>query len=1012
MTCNIWQLIFVALVFMVQISFAGVAFNTSTLSTPRVGFSAIEADSKVYFIGGFEHGDLTATRTIEVYDLISQNASSIQLSSPRAFATPVVIDPNIYIVGGVYYTNPTYIYDPIQHEYINYGTGPTVVNTQRITLYNTFLAVIGSNGVDILDVQSGNWTDPVPLRKLLSGMASCAIFSEEGVVVVLGGVDVATNVYSSSVWVYDMTSGDLQEYPDMVTAPFMTQNVTASIAANGVVALRIGRANAGDTVLLYHVARRSWKTIVSLEKLRNVLSMPGVTFLFNDTQLVTLYWNSTDNQPIYQTIAFKHAFMLNNSVIYMTKYSDGAAMQFNIYNAERDIWIATAPKPTIEVTFSVSLAHYQVFATTNKNIYGYDLALDMLYGVTDSEILAFSTIVSMIPAEDLDAVYIFELDQKVTKTTFFSGGAANTIKQQPVAIIPQVRIGSDFINADGLVMNSNNWLQVTNHNLTLSGGKLYDSDNERFVIASLLDPNADKVNYNRVDIYNYVTNEWNSTDMPAELINNGFVVRWFYSAAALDNKLVVWMDTVMAVYDPVTGNWTTYTNYTQPIVNNESSSFLHLPVPRSQGLAFMRTNNNTLDVFSADSLPAWNSTVPAPAVEDIFKYVFQQMLVHNDSRLYVTSRALGTTGNPDRFNSLYIYDVRSGTWKYEQLPNALSSVPTIALAGNFLLSMNEGILSYRDLVNGGLDEQQLDFTFSPAVVLETSANVTIIAGGISAFNAYVDRIMIIPHNAITISPPVSNNDTYPETPSTSPSGLTQAEFIVAIVVPIGAALIATALLVFFLVRRNKRRRRQGGSDKMIGLAGKYGQWFIPFESIKFGDQLGQGASGQVFKGTWNSTTVALKVSMTQANSTVIGELELMMQLRPHPNVIQLFGFSVHPETDSIILVIEYCNGGSLDDALFEAKQPLSVQQKLTWLVGMAKGLEHLHANNIVHRDIAARNVLLHQNEPKITDFGMSRLIDSDKQRGTTKSELGPIRWMSPESLRNKEYSNKSGTCCK
>jgi serine/threonine protein kinase len=77
------------------------------------------------------------------------------------------------------------------------------------------------------------------------------------------------------------------------------------------------------------------------------------------------------------------------------------------------------------------------------------------------------------------------------------------------------------------------------------------------------------------------------------------------------------------------------------------------------------------------------------------------------------------------------------------------------------------------------------------------------------------------------------------------------------------------------------------------------------------------------------------------------------------------------------------------------------------MLGVAKGLGHLHANHIVHRDVAARNVLLQNNEPKITDFGMSRIVEEDK-RGITKSELGPIRWMAPESLRNKEYSTKSG----
>jgi serine/threonine protein kinase len=68
---------------------------------------------------------------------------------------------------------------------------------------------------------------------------------------------------------------------------------------------------------------------------------------------------------------------------------------------------------------------------------------------------------------------------------------------------------------------------------------------------------------------------------------------------------------------------------------------------------------------------------------------------------------------------------------------------------------------------------------------------------------------------------------------------------------------------------------------------------------------------------------------------------------------------------------------------------------------------HLHNNNIVHRDLAARNILLSEvGEPKVSDFGMSRLVDND-DGNTTKATVGPLKWMAPESLRSREYSKKS-----
>jgi len=75
-------------------------------------------------------------------------------------------------------------------------------------------------------------------------------------------------------------------------------------------------------------------------------------------------------------------------------------------------------------------------------------------------------------------------------------------------------------------------------------------------------------------------------------------------------------------------------------------------------------------------------------------------------------------------------------------------------------------------------------------------------------------------------------------------------------------------------------------------------------------------------------------------------------------------------------------------------------------LGIAQGMYHLHENKIIHRDLAARNILLHHGESKISDFGMSRSLNQQNE-GKTKSMIGPIRWMAPESLGEQLYSSKS-----
>ncbi|XP_046564689.1 tyrosine-protein kinase FRK-like [Haliotis rubra] len=73
-------------------------------------------------------------------------------------------------------------------------------------------------------------------------------------------------------------------------------------------------------------------------------------------------------------------------------------------------------------------------------------------------------------------------------------------------------------------------------------------------------------------------------------------------------------------------------------------------------------------------------------------------------------------------------------------------------------------------------------------------------------------------------------------------------------------------------------------------------------------------------------------------------------------------------------------------------------------------MKHLQYNRIIHRDLAARNVLLGENLVcKVSDFGLARqLSDTNEDAYETKSEGPlPIRWMAPESLKDRLFSTKS-----
>jgi len=133
------------------------------------------------------------------------------------------------------------------------------------------------------------------------------------------------------------------------------------------------------------------------------------------------------------------------------------------------------------------------------------------------------------------------------------------------------------------------------------------------------------------------------------------------------------------------------------------------------------------------------------------------------------------------------------------------------------------------------------------------------------------------------------------------------------------------------------------------------------------------------------------------------EIAVMKNLRPHRNVITLFGYCLSP----LCIVTEYCNSGSLYQLLQDGKL-IKEEFMFKIVYGIVAGMNHLHIEGIIHRDLAARNILLNQSDVKVCDFGMSRLISTEVESSNqTENTVGPLRWMSPESLNERVYSTKT-----
>jgi serine/threonine protein kinase len=206
------------------------------------------------------------------------------------------------------------------------------------------------------------------------------------------------------------------------------------------------------------------------------------------------------------------------------------------------------------------------------------------------------------------------------------------------------------------------------------------------------------------------------------------------------------------------------------------------------------------------------------------------------------------------------------------------------------------------------------------------------------------------------------------------------------------------------------------------------EWIISYDDLEFGKQIGRGAFGVVFRGEYGGSDVAIKQCALNIAADSIQEFKneavFMLNLKRHPNIVSVLG--ICQNSDDIFVVMEFCDGGSLDKYI--TKPNITIDEKVhilaaaargsysaqvhpipVWiLTSLSSGILHLHKSNVVHRDIAARNVLLVESNKgsiaKMADFGMSRVVEEFQDTGTTQSNMGPVKTMAPECIKHKKYS--------
>ncbi|KAI5102476.1 protein-tyrosine kinase 2-beta isoform X1, partial [Silurus meridionalis] len=186
---------------------------------------------------------------------------------------------------------------------------------------------------------------------------------------------------------------------------------------------------------------------------------------------------------------------------------------------------------------------------------------------------------------------------------------------------------------------------------------------------------------------------------------------------------------------------------------------------------------------------------------------------------------------------------------------------------------------------------------------------------------------------------------------------------------------------------------------------------ISRDSIVLGRILGEGFFGEVNEGVYKSKTgervsVAVKTCKdcsADVKEKFMSEAVIMKKL-DHPHIVRLIGII---EEDPVWIVMELYQFGELGNYLIENQHKLANATLILYSLQVCKALAYLEGVNMVHRDIAVRNVLVAKPDcVKLGDFGLSRYIEDEEYYKASVSRL-PIKWMAPESINFRRFTSAS-----